>query len=247
MISAVLAVLLGLGGDIVTRRCPEASSTIIFKANICLSFLFEDVLIADSRIKPDRRILPFCREFTGFYRPRAFEAFPCPYIKTGFFGFWKFPKIWGFRNIDPNRDLNIVSGGFAAIKPANSDGEFLLPYFWGYFVRNHVGAQLSACSLSCLPQSPYEKAGSKSADNERPKSIFRRVSGGIRSLPLSAKIGIAIFLMGIAPPILFNGGYRFSDGGSYRLSGIVLISAALTIYFFMIFFCGSAAGFIGSS
>lgn len=112
--------------------------------------------------------------------------------------------------------------------------------------EGQIGAQFSSRGVSRLPQRPNKKPGANATDDQGPETILGGIASGIRSLPLGAQIGISIILAFIAPPILFRGGYRLADGPSYRISGPLLIGAALLLYAVLFWFAGVSAGYIAA-
>jgi hypothetical protein len=63
---------------------------------------------------------------------------------------------------------------------------------------------------------------------------------------LSAQVGLALILAVVAAGILNDGLNRIVDGASYRLSGIIRIGIALSVYGGLILFWGIGGGLIGS-
>lgn len=94
-----------------------------------------------------------------------------------------------------------------------------------FCIWNHqfdVCAQFSPRRLSSFPKGPDEQTRSYRANQESPESVLRGISSSIRSLPLGAKVGVAIVFSIFAAPILFGGVYDFnSKGRGGRVCGLI--------------------------
>jgi hypothetical protein len=99
-----------------------------------------------------------------------------------------------------------------------------------------ISPKLGARGFSSFPECQDEQHGSNDAEQHRPEGILGRIAGRIRSLPLGAKVGIAIVLAAIAGRIVFSGFLQVDYRRTNRLNGLGKITFGLLLFGLLIGF-----------
>lgn len=225
MISLLMALV--LGGVVVTGSSPPVGISRILKADISFVRLSENVAIGHSGVQPhSRRIY----ESSTCQSVSASERFSGSKVGGALVQGWKFAEIGFSRRVKNDSSLDIVRGRNSAIHPLNHTFKIDIAYKGGSAINHDVSTQLSARGGTRFPKSPDQQAGSEDAKDDGPKSVVSSIARGIRSFPLSAKVGLAFIVSLIAARILFLGADRVSDRGEGYRRGYVAVGVAGSLY-----------------
>ncbi len=117
-------------------------------------------------------------------------------------------------------ELDAMSRGAARVTHSNVRGGRVWKTQDGFWFDGHIGAQLRSRRAPLLDKRPNQHRRPDDSNKQAKESIPGRIAGGIRSLPLGAKIGIAVVFAAFASRVFFDGYLEAGDRGTYRRRGL---------------------------